>query len=185
MVGGWVSSWSGTGLVRFNTVQLQASLAVVLTDDAYPGDLIRGSFMFPRDRTGDVLGRNIVPIFVAIGAIACLDMARIVRGQTLSLRSKEFIEGCSHVCVSKWKIITRHIKIPPYCRYCCGLLNATYSGAWSLQNHSYSLVLVFKSLWQVGARYYKKARKTMEVAIWQLAFPAVSHGSYACSVLTT
>ncbi len=37
-------------------------------------------------------GRNIVLIFVAIGAIAWLDMARIVRGQTLSLRSKEFIE---------------------------------------------------------------------------------------------
>ncbi|MFA0070590.1 ABC transporter permease subunit, partial [Vibrio breoganii] len=54
-------------------------------------------------------GRNIVLIFVAIGAIAWLDMARIVRGQTLSLRSKEFIEA-AHVCgVSKWKIITRHI----------------------------------------------------------------------------
>ena len=54
-------------------------------------------------------GRNIILIFVAIGAIAWLDMARIVRGQTLSLRSKEFIEA-AHVCgVSKWKIITRHI----------------------------------------------------------------------------
>ncbi|MCO4751416.1 oligopeptide ABC transporter permease OppC [Vibrio cholerae O1 biovar El Tor] len=54
-------------------------------------------------------GRNIVLIFVAIGAIAWLDMARIVRGQTLSLRSKEFIEA-AHVCgVSKWNIITRHI----------------------------------------------------------------------------
>ncbi|MGF1755114.1 ABC transporter permease subunit, partial [Vibrio makurazakiensis] len=42
-------------------------------------------------------GRNIVLIFVAIGAIAWLDMARIVRGQTLSLRSKEFIEA-AHVC---------------------------------------------------------------------------------------
>ena len=42
-------------------------------------------------------GRNIILIFVAIGAIAWLDMARIVRGQTLSLRSKEFIEA-AHVC---------------------------------------------------------------------------------------
>ena len=54
-------------------------------------------------------GRNIVLIFVAIGAIAWLDMARIVRGQTLSLRNKEFIEA-AYVCgVSNWKIITRHI----------------------------------------------------------------------------
>jgi len=38
-------------------------------------------------------GRNIVLIFVAIGCIAWLDMARIVRGQTLSLRSKEFVDS--------------------------------------------------------------------------------------------
>src|SRR5690606_18953601 len=38
-------------------------------------------------------GRNIVLIFVAIGAINWLDMARIVRGQTLSLKHKEFVEA--------------------------------------------------------------------------------------------
>lgn len=54
-------------------------------------------------------GRNLALIFIAIGAVSWLDMARIVRGQTLSLKSKEFIEA-AHVCgVSKWKIITRHI----------------------------------------------------------------------------
>ena len=38
-------------------------------------------------------GRNFILIFVAIGAIEWLDMARIVRGQTLSLKQKEFIEA--------------------------------------------------------------------------------------------
>ena len=38
-------------------------------------------------------GRNIVLIFVAIGAINWLDMARIVRGQTLSLKNREFVEA--------------------------------------------------------------------------------------------
>ena len=44
-------------------------------------------------------GRNILLIFVAIGAINWLDMARIVRGQTLSLKNREFIEeiGRAHV----------------------------------------------------------------------------------------
>ncbi|WP_323116822.1 ABC transporter permease subunit, partial [Klebsiella variicola] len=37
-------------------------------------------------------GQNIFLIFVAIGMVSWLDMARIVRGQTLSLKSKEFIE---------------------------------------------------------------------------------------------
>ena len=38
-------------------------------------------------------GRNIVLIFVAIGAVNWLDMARIVRGQTLSLKQREFVEA--------------------------------------------------------------------------------------------
>ncbi|WP_228716327.1 oligopeptide ABC transporter permease OppC [Klebsiella pneumoniae] len=38
-------------------------------------------------------GQNILLIFVAIGMVSWLDMARIVRGQTLSLKRKEFIEA--------------------------------------------------------------------------------------------
>ena len=54
-------------------------------------------------------GRNIVLIFVAIGAVEWLDMARIVRGQTLSLKRREFIEA-AHACgVSNAGIILRHI----------------------------------------------------------------------------
>ena len=40
-----------------------------------------------------MFGRNLFLIFVAIGAVSWLDIARIVRGQTLSLRNKEFIEA--------------------------------------------------------------------------------------------
>lgn len=54
-------------------------------------------------------GQNMLLIFVAIGMVSWLDMARIVRGQTLSLKQKEFIEA-AHVCgVSTSKIILRHI----------------------------------------------------------------------------
>lgn len=54
-------------------------------------------------------GRNIVLIFVAIGAINWLDMARIVRGQTLSLKNREFIEAARAGGVSTPRIIRRHI----------------------------------------------------------------------------
>jgi len=37
-------------------------------------------------------GRSIFLIFVAIGAVNWLDIARIVRGQTLNLKGKEFVE---------------------------------------------------------------------------------------------
>ncbi|TDJ46446.1 MAG: ABC transporter permease subunit [Gammaproteobacteria bacterium] len=54
-------------------------------------------------------GRNILLIFVAIGAINWLDMARIVRGQTLSLKNREFVEAARAGGVSSSRIIRRHI----------------------------------------------------------------------------
>ncbi|MFV9669459.1 oligopeptide ABC transporter permease OppC [Pantoea sp. ARC607] len=54
-------------------------------------------------------GRNILLIFAAIGMVSWLDMARIVRGQTLSLKRKEFIEAAHVGGVSTWKIVVRHV----------------------------------------------------------------------------
>jgi oligopeptide transport system permease protein len=53
--------------------------------------------------------RNFLLIFVAIGAINWLDMARIVRGQTLSLREREFVDAARLTGVSAARIIFRHI----------------------------------------------------------------------------
>ena len=53
--------------------------------------------------------RNFLLIFVAIGAINWLDMARIVRGQTLSLREREFVEAARLAGVSTMRIVFRHI----------------------------------------------------------------------------
>lgn len=54
-------------------------------------------------------GSDMVLIYLAIGAVSWLDMARIVRGQTISIRRKEFIEAAHASGVSNWRIITRHI----------------------------------------------------------------------------
>ena len=56
-----------------------------------------------------VFGRNIYLIFIAIGAVEWLTMSRIVRGQTLSLKNREFIEAARAAGVSQSAIITRHI----------------------------------------------------------------------------
>ncbi len=53
--------------------------------------------------------RNFLLIFIAIGAINWLDMARIVRGQTLSLREREFVQAARLTGVSSTRIIFRHI----------------------------------------------------------------------------
>lgn len=54
-------------------------------------------------------GKNIFLMFAAIGAIEWLTMARIVRGQTLSLRHKEFVTAAQALGVSGGSIIRRHI----------------------------------------------------------------------------
>lgn len=56
-----------------------------------------------------VFGRNVLLIFVAIGAVSWLNMARIVRGQTLSLKRKEYIEAAIAVGVHPFFIVVRHI----------------------------------------------------------------------------
>ena len=56
-----------------------------------------------------VFERNLLLVFVAIGAINWLDMARIVRGQTLSLREREFVQAAQLIGVSAPRIIFRHI----------------------------------------------------------------------------
>ena len=53
--------------------------------------------------------RNFLLIFVAIGAINWLDMARIVRGQTLSIKEREFVDAARLIGVSPIGIIFRHI----------------------------------------------------------------------------
>ena len=56
-----------------------------------------------------VFGRNILVIFVAIGAIEWLTMARIVRGQTISLKQKEFVDAARALGVPGLTIVRRHI----------------------------------------------------------------------------
>lgn len=54
-------------------------------------------------------GRNIYLMFAAIGAIEWLTMARIVRGQSMSLRHKEFVTAAQALGVSGGNIVRRHI----------------------------------------------------------------------------
>lgn len=54
-------------------------------------------------------GRNIILLFMAIGAVEWLTMARIVRGSVISLRRKEFIEAAEAMGFSQWRILTRHL----------------------------------------------------------------------------
>ncbi|WP_240954365.1 ABC transporter permease subunit [Solimonas marina] len=56
-----------------------------------------------------LFGRHLLLLFVAIGAVNWLDMARVVRGQTLVLRRREFIAAARIGGLSDARIIVRHI----------------------------------------------------------------------------
>lgn len=56
-----------------------------------------------------IFGRNVFLLFAAIGALEWLTMARIVRGQTLSIKQREYIEAARAAGVSNRTIIFKHI----------------------------------------------------------------------------
>ncbi|PUB17370.1 ABC transporter permease subunit [Yoonia sediminilitoris] len=56
-----------------------------------------------------IFGRSIFMLFLGIGLISWLDMARIARGQTLTIKNKEFVEVAHAIGVSPFRIILRHI----------------------------------------------------------------------------
>ena len=56
-----------------------------------------------------VFGRSMLMLFIGIGLISWLDMARIARGQTLSIKNREFVEAAVAIGVRPRRIILRHI----------------------------------------------------------------------------
>ena len=66
-------------------------------------------FMFLVILMMTILGRNIYVLFIALGAVQWLTMARIVRGQTVTIKEREFVEAAMALGASNFRIITRHI----------------------------------------------------------------------------
>ena len=56
-----------------------------------------------------IFGHNIFVLFIALGAIQWLTMARIVRGQVISLKQMEFVDAARSMGVSKLTIVARHM----------------------------------------------------------------------------
>jgi peptide/nickel transport system permease protein len=54
-------------------------------------------------------GKGFDKVFIAVGLTMWVEVARIVRGQILSIREKEFIEACRALGYSNFRIITKHI----------------------------------------------------------------------------
>jgi oligopeptide transport system permease protein len=56
-----------------------------------------------------IAGRNIINLFIALGLVQWLTMARIVRGQVLSLKEKDYVEAARASGASNFRLIFRHL----------------------------------------------------------------------------
>lgn len=56
-----------------------------------------------------ILGKGFWQVFIAVGLTMWVEVARVVRGQILSLREKEFIEAGKALGFTNFRIITRHV----------------------------------------------------------------------------
>jgi oligopeptide transport system permease protein len=118
-----------------------------------------------------VFGRHIVLIFVAIGAVNWLDMARIVRGQTLSLKNTEFVEAARACGVGHRAIILRHI-IPNLLGVVMVYVTLTIPQVILVESFLSFLGLGVQEPMSSWGALVNDGAQDMESAPWTLVFPA-------------
>lgn len=117
-------------------------------------------------------GRSFILIFLVIGAVEWLDMARIVRGQTLALKRREFIGAAQALGLTDWQIIRRHI-IPNTIGPVIVFVTVVVPKVILLESFLSFLGLgVQAPLTSWGALISEGANK-MQSAPWLLIFPAI------------
>lgn len=116
--------------------------------------------------------RNFILLFVAIGAVVWLTMARIVRGQTLSAKQKEYIEAARAAGVSPFAIITRHI-IPNVVGPVVVYVTLTVPDVILTESFLSFLGLGIQEPLTSWGVLISDGANTMEPAPWLLVFPAL------------
>ena len=119
--------------------------------------------------------RNFFLLFVAIGAVEWLTMARIVRGQTLSIKQKEFIEAARAGGVSSFSIIRRHI-IPNVVGPVMVYVTLTVPGVILTESFLSFLGLGIQEPLTSWGVLISDGANQMETAPWMLIFPALFMG---------
>ena len=118
-----------------------------------------------------VFGRNIILIFVAVGAVNWLDMARIVRGQTLSLKNTEFVEAARACGVDHRSVIRRHI-VPNLLGVVMVYVTLTIPQVILVESFLSFLGLGVQEPMSSWGALINDGAQDMESAPWTLVFPA-------------
>ena len=118
-------------------------------------------------------GKNFVLVFVAIGAVEWLTMARIVRAQTIALKSRDFIEAARAAGLRKRAILMRHIApnlLGPVVVY----VTLTIPGVILAESFLSFLGLGVQEPRTSLGTLINDGANEMELALWTLVFPALT-----------
>ncbi len=103
LIAGYRGGWIDSVLMRSVDVLygLPYILLVILFKIAFEDKLARA--------LNSTMAANLIVLFLAIGLVSWLTLARVVRGQVLSLRAQPFIEACRAMGLPRWRIFLKHI----------------------------------------------------------------------------
>ncbi|MCX5757061.1 MAG: ABC transporter permease subunit [Candidatus Hydrogenedentes bacterium] len=118
-------------------------------------------------------GRNLVLLFLAIGAVEWLTMARIVRGHVLSLRHAEFVEAAITMGFSYPRIIFRHIA-PNVLGPAIVYTTLTIPNVMLLEAFLSFLGLGVQAPMSSWGVLIKEGADAMEEFAWMLVFPSIA-----------
>ena len=118
------------------------------------------------------VGRNIILLFLAIGAVEWLTMARIVRAQVQSLRKQEFIEACHSLGLRRRRIILRHM-IPNVLGPIVVYTTLTIPAVMLLEAFLSFLGLGVQPPMSSWGLLIKEGAEMMEEAPWLLIYPGL------------
>jgi oligopeptide transport system permease protein len=118
-----------------------------------------------------ILGREFYLVVLAITAFSWMDMARVVRGQTLSLRTMEFVEAARAIGVPTRRIIFGHV-VPNLLGVVVIYTTVTVPGVILTESVLSFLGLGIQEPMTSWGVLIEDGAKVMDVAPWMLLFPA-------------
>lgn len=123
-----------------------------------------------------VFGRSMLLLFLAIGAVEWLTMARIVRGQVMSMRQQEFVEAAISMGFSQKRIMLKHI-VPNILGPIIVYTTLTIPSVILLESFLSFLGLGIQPPQSSWGSLISYGVETMEEYPWLLVYPAIALSS--------